>query len=451
MSSIQIDMNDTDGGWARELLRAVRAGMRRIGTWWMAGALLAALVPPLHAAQEKPKAEDKPAAGEKPKDPATKVTASQDGFLIQSEDGAFRLRIAGYTHADGRFYAGDEDELGTSAFLLRRVRPIVSGTFARIFDFTIMPDFGGGVAVLQDGFIEARYSEKARLRIGKFKAPFGLERLQSATVILFVERALPSSLAPIRDVGAQLHGELGRGVAAYAVGVFDGALDGGSVDTDTNDGKDVAGRVFLQPFKTSKAKAAQGIGIGIAATTGKQEGALPALRSPGQLTFFSYATGVVAGGTRTRLSPQASYANGPFRLIGEYVRSSQDVRKGTETSRVTNDGWQATAAFLLTGETPAAGVVSPKAPFEKGKGWGAFELAARYSELDVDDAVFARGLADPDRSASKARAIGVGLNWYLTKNFKSVVDYERTTFEGGRTGGDRETENALLFRAQVSF
>jgi phosphate-selective porin OprO/OprP len=426
--------------------------MRRTGTWWIAGALLAALVLPLHAAQEKPKAEDKPPADEKPKEPATKVSAGKDGFLIQSEDGAFRLRIAGYAHADGRFYAGDEDQLGTNAFLLRRVRPIVSGTLGRIFDFTIMPDFGGGVAVLQDGYLEARYSEKARLRVGKFKAPFGLERLQSATVILFAERALPSSLAPIRDVGVQLHGELGGGVAAYALGVFDGALDGASVDTDTNDGKDVAGRLFLQPFKTSKAKAAQGIGIGIAASTGKQEGLLlPLFRTPGQLVFFNYAAGVTADGTRTRVSPQASYANGPFRLIGEYVRSSQDVRRESETSRVTNDAWQATAAFILTGETPAGGVVSPKAPFEKGKGWGAFELAARYSELDVDDAVFARGLADPVRSASRAKAIGLGLNWYLTKNFKYVADYERTTFEGGRAGGDRETENALLFRAQVSF
>jgi hypothetical protein len=40
---------------------------------------------------------------------------------------------------------------------------------------------------------------------------------------------------------------------------------------------------------------------------------------------------------------------------------------------------------------------------------------------------------------------------YLTKNVKYVANYERTTFEGGRTGGDRETENALLFRAQVGF
>jgi phosphate-selective porin OprO/OprP len=402
-------------------------------------ALAAALAGPLHAADEKPK--DNPA----------KVTASSDGFVLQSEDGAFRLRITGYAQADGRFYPGDEDELGTNAFLLRRVRPVVSGTLGKIFDFTIMPDFGGGVAQLQDAYLDARYSDKARLRVGKFKAPFGLERLTSATALLFVERAFPSSLAPIRDVGVQLHGELGGGVAAYAVGVFDGALDGGSVDNDTNDGKDTAGRLFLQPFRKGKVKAVQGLGIGIAASTGKQEGALPSFRSPGQLTFFSYAAGTTAEGRRTRLTPQASYAIGPFRLIGEYVRSSQDVRKGAETVRVRNGAWQAAAAFVLTGETPSSGGVAPKNPFERGAGWGAFELAARYSELDVDDAVFDRGLADPVRSATGARAFAFGVNWYVTKNVKYVANYERTTFEGGGASGDRKAENALLFRAQLAF
>jgi len=424
--------------------------MRWFGTLWIAGVLVAALAAPLHAADEKTKAEDKPEA-EQPKDPASKVSASKDGFVVQSEDGSFRVRVTGYAQTDGRFFAGDEDALGTNAFLLRRVRPIVSGTLGRIFDFAIMPDFGGGVTVLQDAYLDARYSEEARLRVGKFKEPFALERLQSATALLFVERAFPSSLAPIRDVGVQFHGELGGGVAAYAVGVFDGALDGGSVDTDTNDGKDVAGRLFLQPFKKSRVKGAEGIGIGIAGSTGKQEGALPSFRSPGQLTFFSYASGVTAGGTRTRFAPQASYANGPFRLIGEYVRSSQDVKKGNGKIQVKNDAWQAAATFVLTGETPSSGGVSPNRPFEKGKGWGSFELAARYSELDVDDAVFARGLADPVRSASKARAFAFGVNWYLTKNVKYVANYERTTFDGGRASGDRKAENILLFRAQVAF
>lgn len=412
--------------------------MKRVRAGWIAGALVATLAASVQAADEKPGA------------PPT-ISAGQDGFILQSGDGAFRLRVTGYAQADGRFFAGDEDELGTNAFLLRRVRPIVSGNLGKIFEFNITPDFGGGAAVVQDAYLDARHSAKARLRFGKFKVPFGLERLQSASGLFFVERGLPSSLAHIRDVGVQLHGELGGGIAFYAVGLFNGAVDGSSADTDTNDGKDLGGRVFFQPFRKSAATSARGIGIGVAATTGRQEGALPSFRSPGQLTFFAYASGVTAGGTRTRVMPQASYSEGPFRLITEYARSRQEVTKGRETSEVTHAAWQAAGTFLLTGETPAAGVVSPKRPFGTDKGWGAFELAARYTELDVDDDAFARGLADPARSASKATAVAFGLNWYLTKNVKYVANYERTRFEGGRAGGDRESENALLFRVQLAY
>jgi phosphate-selective porin OprO/OprP len=380
-----------------------------------------------------------------------RVSANKDGFVIQSDDGAFRLRISGYAQGDGRFYLDDEDDLGTSTFLLRRVRPIVSGTLGRIFEFNITPDFGGGTPALQDAYLDARPSAKLRLRVGKFKAPVGLERLQSATALFFVERGFTSVLTPNREVGVQVHGELGGGVAAYALGVFDGAPDGGSVDVDSNDAKDVAGRLFLQPFRKSASPSLQGIGVGIAATTGEQEGALPSFRSPGQLTIFSYATGVAADGTRTRFVPQASYAAGPLRLLGEYVRSSQDVRRGSDAFRVSNEAWQVAATFLLTGEAAVGGVVSPRRPFGEDKGRGAFEVAARYTELDVDDAVFTHGLADRARSARKARAVAFGLNWYATKNVKYVANYERTQFDGGRAGGDRKTENALLFRAQLAF
>ncbi len=296
--------------------------MRRFGTLWIAGSLLAALAPPIRAADEKPK------------DPATKASASEDGFAIQSEDGAFRLRVTGLRPGRRPLLRGRRE---TSSARTRSscgaCAPSCRGRSGRSSTSTSRRTSAAALTVLQDAYLDARYSENARLRVGKFKSPFGLERLHSATGMFFVERAFPTSIAPNRDVGVQLHGELGGGVAAYAVGVFNGVVDGGSVDTDTNDGKDVVGRLFLQPFRKSKAKAAEGIGIGIAASTGRQEGPLlPVFRSPGQVPIFTYAVGVAAGGTRTRVSPQASYGIGPFRLIGEYARSSQDVTKGTETS-----------------------------------------------------------------------------------------------------------------------
>ena len=53
-------------------------------------------------------------------------------------------------------------------------------------------------------------------------------------------------------------------------------------------------------------------------------------------------------------------------------------------------------------------------------------------------------------SSRKAEAWTLGLNWYLTQNFKYVVDFERTVFDGD-ADGPRKAENALVFRTQVNF
>ena len=87
----------------------------------------------------------------------------------------------------------------------------------RIFDFRIMPDFGGGQSLLYDGYVEGRFHPAAKLRAGKFKPPLGLERLQSAIDMVFVERAAPTLLVPNRDVGVQLGGEFAGGKLDYAV------------------------------------------------------------------------------------------------------------------------------------------------------------------------------------------------------------------------------------------
>jgi phosphate-selective porin OprO/OprP len=429
--------------------------MAAVAVVMAASMALATAVP---AAQDKPKEEqsqppqqpqpEQPA--EKPKDAPVKVTAGADGFVIQSADGEHRLRITGYAQGDGRFFLSDDDDAATDTFLLRRARPIVQGTLARRFDFTIVPDFGGGQTVLQDAYLDARFTPAFRVRVGKYKAPFGLERLQSASNLLFVERAFPASIAPNRDVGIQVHGEVAGGAFAYAAAFLDGVPDGGSVDTDTNDGKDVVLRGFLLPLK--KRKDGPQVGLGFAASFGKQDGPAPSYRTPAQQAFFSYAQGVTASGSRERISPQGYFYAGPFGVIGEYVRSTQRLRGATDRVKVTNDAWQAAASVYLTGEKAGWSAVKPSKPFDPSKGrWGALELAARVHALDVDDDIFTGGLADPTRIASKAEAWTVGLTWYLNRNVKYVVNFEQTRFDGGRAGGDRRKENAVLVRAQVSF
>jgi phosphate-selective porin OprO/OprP len=424
---------------------------RRIaaGAWVLAGSVAA-----VASGQPAPEASGaKTEAAAKPAD-TPKLTAGKDGFVLQSSSGDYRLQLRGYVHFDGRFFPSDEGKLAVDNFLLRRVRPIFAGTVGRHFEFQIMPDFGMGTTVLQDAWLDVNYSPKLRVRVGKLKSPVGLERLQSATAITFVERAYPTALVPNRDVGVMLHGELAGGVLAYAAGLFDGAPDGGSVDLDLADGKDLAGRVFLSPWKRSDS-ALKGLGFGIGGTTGRQTGALPAYRTGGQVSLLTIASGVTYDGTRNRLSPQLSFYTGRFGLMAEYAWSESWVQKAATDTRTQfiGEAWQATATLTLTGEPASYAGVRPREAFEPGTGkWGALELAARANGIEVGTEALRDGILEQARSARRAFAWAVGLNWTLSRNLKQTVDFERTTFTGGAEGGaDRPAENALFVRSQISF
>jgi len=268
-----------------------------------------------------------------------------------------------------------------------------------------------------------------------------------------VERAFPTAIVPNRDIGIQLHGELAGGVVAYAAGIFDGAPDGGSVDGDLNDGKDFEGRLFLSPFKAGNS-VLKGLGFGIAGTTGKQSGPLPAYRSGGQISVITILTGITADGTRTRYSPQLSFYSGRFGLLAEYAQSDSKVKKpdGARFDLEAN-AWQATATVALTGDKASYGGVRPQKPFDPTKGqWGALELAARVHQFELSGKSIDAGLIDPARSVREISAWAVGLNWSLTRNVKQVADFEHVSFKGGATGGAvRESENIVFIRTQVSF
>jgi phosphate-selective porin OprO and OprP len=404
------------------------------------------------APDPSPSPSPSPAPESEP-DPVGRVSAGPEGFVIQSETGDFRLQLRGYVQFDGRFYP-DTPPPAFDAFLVRRVRPTFQGTVARYFAFTITPDFGAGLATLQDGFIDVRASRKLRARLGKFKPPVGLERLQPATATTFIERALPTGLVPNRDLGIQLSGELGSGALAYAAGIFNGAVDGASIDLDLNSGKELAGRLFLAPFR--RTTFLKELKFGVAGTTGDHQGPLGGYRSSGQIIpLFTYEAGVVAAGRRRRVVPQLSYYQGPFGLLGEYVSSQATVRDGDTgpTTRIQLEAWQTTVVVSLTGDDAAYAGVRPRRPFDPAAGhWGALELAARVNGFSADDRAFALGLSNPDVSVRKAFSWGVGLNWHLNRNVKQQVNYDRTTFTGGApSGGDKRAENALFIRTQLAF
>jgi phosphate-selective porin OprO and OprP len=391
--------------------------------------------------------------------PVTSI--GREGFSFKSDDGQFQLRLRGYVHSDARLIGGTGAAPDT--FVLRRVRPIVEATVFRLFDVRLMPDFGDGRTVLQDAYVESRFTPWLRIRTGKYKAPVGLERLTSATELAFVERALPTALAPNRDVGVSVLGEVLGDRLSYAAGVFNGVVDGSSADIDDRPGKDFVGRVFTHPFRAAKDSPFKGLGFGIAASLGTQDGGavtpnLPQYRTAAQQVFFRYRTDVspdlttIASGRHVRISPQGYYYTGPFGVLGEFIHSTQDVRVGAAESKIGASAWQVSTVWVVTGEDASYRSAAPRKVFDSRAGtWGAFELAARYNELTVDAEAFPV-FANPDASARRARSWGVGANWYLNRGVKFMVNYDQTSFDGGApAGGDRATEHSVLTRAQLGF
>lgn len=382
------------------------------------------------------------------------VTAGQDGFVVQSTNGDFRLQIGLLAHVDGRFAFDDSNQTIVNTFAIRRLRPYLRGRFSRRFEFYFNPDVAGGTLVVQDAYIDTIFAPAFRIRAGKGKTPFGLERLHPASNLLFFNRALPTTLVPNRDLGIQVLGDISGGVVSYLAGVMNGVPDGGSADLDTSDSKDVSGRIVVKPFNKIATSPLRGLGFAVAGSTGRQSGAaaLATLRTASlEQPYFSYG-GAVADGVRTRYSPQVFYYHKAFGGFGEYVHSETPVRKGLVRESIDHDSWQIAGSWVLTGE-PATDVgigVRPRANFDFGSGHlGALQLAARYHALQVEDRAFTLGFAAADASR-RAEAWTVGLNWYLTGNVRYTFNFERTVFDGN-PDGPRPPENAFAFRTQVNF
>lgn len=420
------------------------------------------------------------------------VAGWKDGFFLESSSGDFKLKLRGYMQTQLRTFTNEGGDTGTDSIFMRRVRPIFEGTVYKYFDFKIMPDFGQGQTTLQDAYFDITYFKPwVSLRGGKDKVPLSLERLQSATDLLFVERAISQNLAPNRDVGFRLSGDVWDGVFIWQGGIYNGAPDGRSVDGEfTNDANgpgfgDFEGalRGFFTPFKTLGEEAfgtdaLEKFSFGVAGTFGHQsEGdnlSVVNYRTAGNATFFRYNTStsssnpitVVADGDRYRISPQGYWYWGPFGMMGEYIMSHQGAQR-TETRTVDGDkvttvsdadfdnsGWFVQASYVITGEDASYRGVVPINPFDPYNGrWGAFEVAARGSIVNIDPAAFTLGYAKRSQATTKASNIGFGVNWYLNKNFKLQLDFERTRFANFIEYGDeeRDHENVLLAQFQIAY
>ncbi len=386
--------------------------------------------------------------------------ADERGFALRSADNSFELKFRLLAQGDARFLTDSPDPPFNDTFGMRRLRPIIEASLGKLIGVRLTPEFAGASATIVDAYLDLKLSPLYTVRVGKVKGPVGLERLQSGGSTMFIERAYPTELAPNRDIGVMLQGDYDSGLFTYTLGIFNGVADGrDAAATDVDDEKEIAGRVFFEPFRNSPG-ALQGLGFGVAGSSGDkfgtgvgQGGVLPQYRTPAQNVFFQYASGVTAAGAHERLTANGYWYRYSLGVMAEYIESTQELAAATATAELTHSAWQVSAAYVLTGEDATfRGVTKPKSSFVPGApGFGAWEITARVTELDIDDDAFPV-FANPATAASRARTYGAGLNWYVSSNAKLMFDFLQTEFEGGAAAGtDRRNEKALLGRFQVTY
>jgi phosphate-selective porin OprO and OprP len=408
----------------------------------------------------------------------------ENGFRITSSDKKHQVRIRGAIQADGHFFSEDGSQKSTDSFDLKQARIWLEGYVFKNIYYKLMPDFAAGGNILPDAYIDYAYDPAINLLVGKFKPSLSLERLQGDSDGTFLERAFPTYLASNRDVGIQVHGAFGkpgysaesvpgpidsRNFLTYQLAVENGAGDDGSPNNNagaTYDSKEFVGRVFSHPFQHTTPWL-EGFGFGLAGSYGDSNTqALKNQATPiGRTTYLDYTkinsgyAAPTADGDRNRLYPQAYWYAGPFGLMGEYVTSNQQLSSTKSSKAVSikqeNTAWQVLASYVLTGEDNTFGAVKPIQNFDPFKGtWGAWQLAARWSELNVDKNTFT--VIDPSKSANHATAWTLGVNWYLNSYALIRTDYEQVSFKGG-AGSDanhvsnRPSEHVFATRFQLSF
>jgi phosphate-selective porin OprO/OprP len=396
------------------------------------------------------------------------VVIGPNGFTMNSPGSNFVAQLHGVVQLDSRSFFGDGGINGADGFLLRRARPIFTGTVFHDFDFNFTPDFGGSTVQIMDAYVNYHYDSALQLQLGKFKSPVGLEQLQADPFLLFNERSLVTDLVPNRDLGVELHGDLHSGVVSYAAGIFNGGTDynGTTVNTSFQNDEAFEGRLFFQPLKSSSVNALRGLGFGVGGSymanhpqASSSTGLTPGYTTDGQQKFFTYASGVDASGAAWRVSPQAYYYYGPLGLMAEYAISDQQVALAKTAADLDNTAWEISGSWVLTGENASYNGVTPLHPFDPRNGaWGAWQLVARIEGSDVDGKAFKDGFASPKTNADGATAWSVGLNWYLNQNIRANLSFSHTSFSGLAANGSStagvvaaQDENVLFSRLQLAF
>ncbi|WP_244613431.1 OprO/OprP family phosphate-selective porin [Methylosinus sp. Ce-a6] len=369
------------------------------------------------------------------------------------------------------------------------------------------------------------------IQIGNFKEPFSLEAIESSKYFVFVERSLPSVLSPSRHIGAAIaagdkNWSIKTGIfstspqdtaTAPPTGesqYWDAAVRGVYAPIVEEDRLLHLGASFkyhkpnnttaatdaanLRPGQSSEREETDVLGGGGALTRVSAAQDLSCAGSAASLDIATTGVGQLVAPFARRSSClkysynygfEAAAAYGPVSLQAEYIAAQYErdftnaliYGNGGGTS-LRYSGYYVFGSVFLTGESRAAsykgydkdfntpgsfGEVQIKNPLNKG-GLGAFEFAARYSEINLDngglvDGNFVYAATAVGNAAQKAIArtatlggrqdnLTLALNWYPVRGVRFQANWTKTLTlvapsDRPYLNGDRPS--LFLARAQV--
>lgn len=353
----------------------------------------------------------------------------------------FRARFQGDVRKSDALFDLDEE---TDTLDIARRRVGVEGEFADFFDYQVEYELAADERPWRDVYLNYGQFDWFQIRAGKFKLPFSVDENTSSTGLDFIYRSrIASRLAPGREKGVMVHGDVLNEVVGYEAGVFQHDGDNGR-PSSTSDrvfgGRTTVARVIFQPFRIPKATIDDfQFGVAFSGTT-VPEG-FPALRGRTALGPKFFDSELWVKGRRVRTGFEARWRPGPVSIQSEYIRVT-DERNGqsvedTDLSSFLAQGWYISGSYALTGEQKSDGLDQPRRPFLQG-GFGAIEVAARFEKLSFGSTASSADASTSPRAdavlGNSDLAATFGVNWYLNRWVKIQANLIRERIDDPSRG-----------------
>ena len=369
---------------------------------------------------------------------------------VQQRGSELKLVLGGFIQMN--FEDGDvsafEGRFGLTAlkdrFRLRRARINLTGDFAEQFDFKIEGDFENSDGISSgrtafeatDIFVNWHQFAEANVKVGQWKAPFGLEQLTPDTSLYMIERSLPTgAITPERQIGVQVWGKPFASVwpdqkdlLTYYAGIFNG--NGRNTTTNDNNNFMYVGRLESTLFKAKMWGQDSYLKLGADVLNSRDDKGTNISQSLNLLVNAdgSLSPFVLPGAAeRTAWSVDAWLKLGPFDLIGEYLeeyvngRTVNGVPPGF--ADFTTNGYYITAGYFLI----------PKK----------LQAAVQWQDLNPGQ-----------RGSDGIHSITGGLNYYIHgDDLKLMVDYIHTwsDFREANPEFGEDQFDEVIGRVQLMF